>query len=290
MLAGRRARSRTVIATHDLVIRNGVVIDGTGRPGRRADVAVSGERIADVGDDVSAGRRELDADGRVVCPGWVDIHTHYDGQATWDPDLAPSSVNGVTSVVMGNCGVGFAPARHPRLAYRSARRSRGHPRHRAGRGPVLGLGELPRVPRHARRPALDHRRRRPGSPRRSAHLRDGRAGRRPHRPGKRGRHRGDVPARRGGGGLRGARVHHVADLGPPHVGGRADRHAHRRSRGGAWHRRGAAAPLPSPTGRGTGPAEPACPWSTSSTSRPGGPPPTWAGPTAEWWRPATWPT
>jgi N-acyl-D-amino-acid deacylase len=96
---------------HDLVIRNGLLVDGTGAPPRRADVAVDGERIVDVGEDVGGGRRELDADGRIVTPGWVDIHTHYDGQATWDPDLAPSSVNGVTSLVMGNCGVGFAPAR-----------------------------------------------------------------------------------------------------------------------------------------------------------------------------------
>lgn len=96
---------------HDLVIRGGIVVDGTGTGRRRADVAVDGQRITEVGDSVGSGRRELDAEGRVVTPGWVDIHTHYDGQATWDPDLAPSSVNGVTSVVMGNCGVGFAPAR-----------------------------------------------------------------------------------------------------------------------------------------------------------------------------------
>ncbi|HVM08365.1 MAG TPA: amidohydrolase family protein [Acidimicrobiales bacterium] len=96
---------------HDLVIRNGIVVDGTGAPPMRADVAVDGERIVEVGDGVGASRREIDADGRHVTPGWVDIHTHYDGQATWDADLAPSSVNGVTSLVMGNCGVGFAPAR-----------------------------------------------------------------------------------------------------------------------------------------------------------------------------------
>ncbi|HEX2850676.1 MAG TPA: amidohydrolase family protein [Acidimicrobiales bacterium] len=96
---------------HDLVIRNGTVVDGTGAAARRADVAVDGERIVEVGADVGRGRREIDAEGRIVTPGWVDIHTHYDGQVTWDPDLAPSSVNGVTSLVMGNCGVGFAPAR-----------------------------------------------------------------------------------------------------------------------------------------------------------------------------------
>jgi N-acyl-D-aspartate/D-glutamate deacylase len=101
----------------DLVIRNGMVVDGTGSPPRRADVAITGERIVAVGDDVAgAGRpkRTIDAEGRLVTPGWVDIHTHYDGQATWDPDLAPSSINGVTSLVMGNCGVGFAPARPDR--------------------------------------------------------------------------------------------------------------------------------------------------------------------------------
>jgi N-acyl-D-amino-acid deacylase len=96
---------------HDLVIRNGTVVDGTGDAPRRADIAIDGERIVEVGHEVGGGRQELDADGRFVTPGWVDIHTHYDGQATWDPELAPSSVNGVTSLVMGNCGVGFAPAR-----------------------------------------------------------------------------------------------------------------------------------------------------------------------------------
>jgi N-acyl-D-aspartate/D-glutamate deacylase len=97
---------------HDLIIRNGLLVDGTGAPARRADVAVDGDRIVEVGDVDGAAHRVVDAEGRVVTPGWVDIHTHYDGQATWDPDLAPSSINGVTSLVMGNCGVGFAPA-HP---------------------------------------------------------------------------------------------------------------------------------------------------------------------------------
>ncbi len=95
--------------TIDLVIRNGTVVDGTGSPPRRADVAVEGDRIVAVGADVGTGRRELDADGLLVTPGFVDPHTHYDGQATWDPVLAPSAHHGVTSVVMGNCGVGFAP-------------------------------------------------------------------------------------------------------------------------------------------------------------------------------------
>ena len=103
---------------HDLVIRGGAVIDGTGAPARTADVAVSGGRITAVGRVDGAGDREVDADGALVTPGFVDIHAHYDGQATWDHRLAPSSWHGVTTVVMGNCGVGFAPVRpsdHQRL-------------------------------------------------------------------------------------------------------------------------------------------------------------------------------
>ncbi len=96
---------------HELVIRGGTVVDGTGAPAVTADVAVDGGRITEVGDAIGKGERELDADGLVVAPGWVDIHTHYDGQVTWDPELTPSSWHGVTTVVMGNCGVGFAPVR-----------------------------------------------------------------------------------------------------------------------------------------------------------------------------------
>jgi N-acyl-D-aspartate/D-glutamate deacylase len=93
----------------DLVIRNGTLADGTGGPLRRADIAVTGQRISEVGEGLAWGRRELDAQGLLVTPGFVDPHTHYDGQATWDPLLAPSSHHGVTTVAMGNCGVGFAP-------------------------------------------------------------------------------------------------------------------------------------------------------------------------------------
>ena len=95
---------------HDLVIRNGLVVDGTGAPARQADVAIDDGVVAAVGEVNDLGREEIDADGLLVTPGFVDIHTHFDGQITWDPLLTPSFWHGVTTVVMGNCGVGFAPA------------------------------------------------------------------------------------------------------------------------------------------------------------------------------------
>ena len=94
---------------HDLVIRNGKIVDGTGQPSFIGDVAIDGGKITSVGGKAAAGRREIDATGLLVTPGFVDIHTHYDGQVTWDPYLTPSSWHGVTTLVMGNCGVGFAP-------------------------------------------------------------------------------------------------------------------------------------------------------------------------------------
>lgn len=99
----------------DLVIRNGLVVDGTGAPARVADVVIRDGVVAAVGEGAAdetgaAGAEVVDADGLLVTPGFVDIHTHFDGQATWDPILAPSSRHGVTSLAMGNCGVGFAPA------------------------------------------------------------------------------------------------------------------------------------------------------------------------------------
>jgi N-acyl-D-aspartate/D-glutamate deacylase len=99
------------MAQHDLVIRGGTVIDGTGAAARTADVAIAGGRIVEVGRVGGAGRREIDAAGALVTPGFVDIHTHYDGQATWATRMAPSCYHGVTTAVMGNCGVGFAPVR-----------------------------------------------------------------------------------------------------------------------------------------------------------------------------------
>jgi N-acyl-D-amino-acid deacylase len=96
---------------HDLVIRNGTIVDGSGKPAFNGDVAIDAGRITAAGGKAGAARREIDAAGLLVTPGWVDIHTHYDGQVSWDPYLSPSSWHGVTTVVMGNCGVGFAPVK-----------------------------------------------------------------------------------------------------------------------------------------------------------------------------------
>jgi len=98
-------------ARYDLVVRNGTVIDGTGAAAQQADVAVANGRIAAVGNFDGSGNEEIDARDRLVTPGFVDIHTHYDGQAVWDSHTAPSAWHGVTTAVMGNCGVGFAPCR-----------------------------------------------------------------------------------------------------------------------------------------------------------------------------------
>src|SRR5438309_11523477 len=102
----------------DLVIRGGTVIDGTGTGRRTADVGVAAGKVVAVGKVDEPAAELVDADGALVTPGFVDIHTHYDGQATWDSRLQPSAWHGVTSVVAGNCGVGFAPvvpAHHQRL-------------------------------------------------------------------------------------------------------------------------------------------------------------------------------
>jgi len=96
---------------HDLVIRNGKIIDGSGSKPFFGDIAIDNGIITSVGKINGSGNKELDAQGNLVTPGWVDIHTHYDGQVSWDPYLTPSSWHGVTTAVMGNCGVGFAPVR-----------------------------------------------------------------------------------------------------------------------------------------------------------------------------------
>jgi N-acyl-D-amino-acid deacylase len=97
---------------YDYVIAGGTIVDGTGGAPYSGDIAVQDGRIVEVGGRITgAAQARIDADGAIVTPGWVDVHTHYDGQVCWDSELAPSSNNGVTTVVMGNCGVGFAPVR-----------------------------------------------------------------------------------------------------------------------------------------------------------------------------------
>ena len=103
------------MANFDLVIKSGRVIDGTGAPEQIADIAINNGEIVEVGKVSGMANREINAEGALVTPGFVDIHTHYDGQATWTNRLNPSSHHGVTTVVMGNCGVGFAPVRQADL-------------------------------------------------------------------------------------------------------------------------------------------------------------------------------
>ena len=98
----------------DLKIVGGTIVDGTGRRARACDVAVKDGRIVEVGACEGDATQTIDADGAIVTPGFVDIHTHYDGQVSWDDELAPSCFHGVTTAVMGSCGVGFAPVRDDR--------------------------------------------------------------------------------------------------------------------------------------------------------------------------------
>ena len=96
---------------YDLIIENGLIYDGKGNKPFKADIAISNKKIAKIGVIEEDSKQRIDADGKIVTPGFVDIHTHYDGQATWDPYLRPSTYHGVTTVVMGNCGVGFSPCK-----------------------------------------------------------------------------------------------------------------------------------------------------------------------------------
>src|ERR1700694_5886978 len=104
---------------HDLVIRGGTVVDGSGRAPYAADVAVDGNRVTEMGKVTDSARRTLDASGRLVTPGFVDIHTHLDAQLAWDPIATSSCWHGITSVVLGNCGVTFARSRPSDRAYRA---------------------------------------------------------------------------------------------------------------------------------------------------------------------------
>src|SRR5262249_7937707 len=102
---------RGAVVEHDIIIRNGLIVDGTGAEPTRGDVAIRGEQITAVGHVDGRARRELDAEGRFVTPGFVDVHTHLDAQLFWDRAATPLSFHGVTTVVLGNCGVTFAPCR-----------------------------------------------------------------------------------------------------------------------------------------------------------------------------------
>lgn len=102
---------------NDLLIKNGTIIDGSGQKRYVGNISVADGLITDIGKSIGSARRVVDADGMLVTPGFVDIHTHYDGQATWDPYLTPSTYHGVTTAIFGNCGVGFAPVRKPDIPY-----------------------------------------------------------------------------------------------------------------------------------------------------------------------------
>jgi N-acyl-D-aspartate/D-glutamate deacylase len=113
-----RTGMEAMTSTPDLVIRGGNIADGKGGDLYEADVAITGGRITEVGKIAGKGKEEIDARGKLVAPGFVDVHTHYDGQVAWSQDITPSSQNGVTTAIMGNCGVGFAPCKpadHVRL-------------------------------------------------------------------------------------------------------------------------------------------------------------------------------
>ncbi len=131
----------------DIVIRGGTVFDGTGAPGRAADVAIAGGVIREIGPNLR-GERELDASGCAVTPGFIDIHTHYDAQVFWDPALRPSSYHGVTTVVAGNCGFTIAPTRpeHHDVIVRTLENVEDMDPATLTAGISLGLRDVPRVP------------------------------------------------------------------------------------------------------------------------------------------------
>ena len=137
--------------SYDLVIKNGTVVDGTGAKRYQADVAIADGKVAEIGKVTDGAKRTIDADGLVVAPGFVDPHTHYDAQICWDGAVTPSSWHGVTSVVMGNCGVGIAPCKPEtrEIAMRDLVNVEGIPVRRAEQGHHLGLGDLPGI--HGRR-------------------------------------------------------------------------------------------------------------------------------------------
>ncbi len=206
---------------HDIVIRGGTIVDGTGAPAFQGDVAIEGDKIVQVGGKAGPGKREVKADGRLVTPGWVDVHTHYDGQATWDPVLAPSSWHGATTIVFGNCGVGFAPVRseHQTALIEMMEGVEDIPGITLDRRPQVGLGELPGISRCAGAPAAHHRYCGPGRPSSAARLCHGRARHQPRaRDGRGYRADGAAHRRSAEGGRR--RLHHQPHRPAQDIGGR----------------------------------------------------------------------
>ena len=211
-------------------------------PARRrspGDVAIDGDRIVQVGGKAGPGKREVNADGRLVTPGWVDVHTHYDGQATWDPVLAPSSWHGATTIVFGNCGVGFAPVRreHQKALIDLMEGVEDIPGIALTEGLKWDwesfpeyLDALARLPR-----TIDIAR--PGRPPPAARLCHGRARDQPRARDGRG-HRGDGAADRGGAAGRRRRLHHQPHRPAQDAGRRPGARPLCRARGADRHRQG----------------------------------------------------
>ncbi len=162
----------------DLVIRGGTVVDGSGRPPYEADVMVQGDRIAAIGRHAGSAGEVIDARGKLVTPGFIDIHTHLDAQITWDPLTAPASFHGITSVVMGNCGVGFAPCRPGNRDYLMFLMEgvEDIPQDCMRRAMPWEWGELPRIPALSRPAAARRQCRRPPDARARAHMAMGKRG------------------------------------------------------------------------------------------------------------------
>ena len=164
----------------DLVIRNGTVVDGTGADPFEADVAIDAGKIAAVGKVAGRGAEEIDARGMLVTPGFVDPHTHYDGQATWSSRITPSSWNGVTTTLFGNCGVGFAPCKPSQreMLVKLMEGVEDIPEVVLTEGLPWNWQSFPGLPRCVGRASVRHGHRDAGAARRVARVRHGRARRR----------------------------------------------------------------------------------------------------------------
>ena len=178
---------------YDLVIKNGTVIDGTGAFRRRADVAVKDGKVAEIGKVTDGGTETIDASDLIVSPGFVDPHTHYDAQICWDPLVSCTSWHGVTTVVMGNCGVGIAPCKPAarEVAAWDLVNVEAIPFEALSKGISVGMGNFPGIHRGGRAPWRGNQSRVPGAAHSVSALRDGR-----RVDGARGHHRRDGAHRR----------------------------------------------------------------------------------------------